>query len=313
MVEQGIRPRVPWIESPLKISGAGGGRLDFFHRPMGVNDLVTIREKVVRPGLTNGEEVARSANLLLDLQPGQVLADLGCGPGLIGKYLEPLLGETGWLYCLDASPLMLDYTRKVLFGKKATLIHGDIHVVDRLIPEKIDAAILSGNVHLLANRGMAFGAIKKMLKPDGKLVVITHAFYYHGTKAEQYRFAATIDQKREVEPGHRIDGLRLPMLSEKELLGIVGILGESGFLVDAYENDSWASDMGAVFGINPLATVAGRLRVLYPEESEPWIDQTAQAILGDVHRGTQAQVYLLCTPKSTRLGAKSSARVFRGS
>ena len=284
------------LVSNLPTFGGGGGKLDF-DQPYLATAMRANRSKEVRPGLTIGQEIAENVDELLHLHEGQTLLDLGCGPGLISYYLTPKLGEKGWLYCLDASHCMIDEAKSVLFGKRATLIYGDIHVVDKLVPEKVDAAFLSGNVHLLTNRGLAFKAIWDSLKPNGQLVIVCHA--YSARKGnETNSFASLIDGLREKrQPGLKVDGLRLPFLSLNEILDISNVLVQSGFSISFNEKDSSSSDLYAVLGFPPTLTIEKRLEAIDPRAPKSSVHNRACSILSEISRGTSAQLYLLCSKK----------------
>ena len=296
---KGIVEEKPWIVSTLPIKGAGGGRLDF-DKSYIVNALVASREhKVKSTGITVGEEIAHNVNTLLDIEAGDKIADLGCGPGLIAKYLLHEIGETGRLYCVDASEAMLtraiksvNETKTVAAGN-TTFINGDIHVVDKLIPEKLDGILLSGNVHLLTNRLMAFRAMRKLLKPDGKLVVVCHA-YFHGQESTN-SFAGAVDNLRENRPDLKVDGLRLPMMSAKELHEVMRTIEQSGLNVQAHDNDTFAPDVNWVFGWPPQQTIIKRLEVLMPQATESQRTLIALGALNDVASGRPSQVYLHCS------------------
>ncbi len=286
----------PWVESPYPIKGAGGGKL-----PVDTNfvrGIIVSREKLTSSGITVGQEIAENCDSFFHLHDGNVLADLGCGPGLISCHLKEKVGPHGMTYCLDASELMLGKAALVMFGRNTQLIHGDIHVVDKLIPEKVDGVILSGNVHLITNREMAFKAIKRILKSDGKLVVVCHA-YYHGSDHGTNTFASKVDSLRESRPDIKVDGLRLPMLSERELNSIIQTIKKAGLNVNAYEKDTGSADSNMVFGFPPERTIVHRLQVTHPGFPESAISSIASGIMSEVNSGRQAQVYLLCTNKNT--------------
>lgn len=289
--------KVSWFESPYVIRGAGDGRLEF-DKPFMAENLAFSRNKLIKNGLTTvGEEMAVNLNDLLHLQPGQVVVDLGMGPGLIAKNLSKYLGDSGWIYCLDASPSMLAYAHKTLLGNNATLIHGDIHTADKLIPEKADAAILSGNVHLLSNRRKAFRAIWNTLKPSGKLVIVTHTYF--NPNKDTNRFAATIDQLSESRPDLKPEGLRLPLISQKEFRGIIRTAEDIGFTIEQREAETNAPDVDDVFGQGavPQRTIAKRLMIMMPKVQEEEARGIAQDILTDTYSGTLKQMYLVCTKK----------------
>lgn len=284
------------LVSRLPTYGAGGGMLDF-DKPYLVQAMRDNRSREVRPGLTIGQEIAGNVNDLLHLHDGQTLLDLGCGPGLISYHLIPKLGDNGWLYCLDASRCMLDEARSVLLGRRATLIFGDIHVVDKLVPEKVDAALLSGNVHLLTNRSLAFKSIWDSLGPNGQLVIVCHA-YSARRGNETNSFASLLDGLREErQPGLKVDGLRLPFLSLREIMDISNVLVQSGFNVSYSEKDSSSSDLYAVLGFPPTLTIEKRLEAIDPRAPKSSIQSRASSILSEINKGTSAQLYLLCSKK----------------
>ena len=292
----------PWEESPLKIKGAGAGRLEF-HLPHIAEALQKARNRSIKNGeITAGEDIAKNIQDLLKLKPGQVLVDLGMGPGIIAKHISKYLDETGWLYCVDASPSMLKAAQKELLGNNATLIHGDIQTVDNLIHEKADAAILSGNVHLLTNRELAFKAIYNMLKPDGKLVVVTHV--NRNAKKETTKFASEIDKLEQTRPDLKVGGLRLPMLTEKELKEeVVHKLAKVGFTVLEIDAETNAPDVNEVLGQGnmPLHGVGKRLAIIDGRVNETRREEMAKDILTSLYEGTQMQTYLLCTKKPASL------------
>lgn len=292
----------PWLESPYEIKGAGAGRLEF-HMDYIADALKNARSRVIKNGETTaGEEIARNIQDLLKLRPGQVLVDLGMGPGIIAKHISKYLGETGWLYCVDASPSMLKTAQKELLGYNATLIHGDIHTVDKLVKEKADAAILSGNVHLLTNRLLAFKAIYNILKPDGKLIVVTHV--NRNAKRETTKFASEIDRLQETRPDLKVGGLRLAMLTEKELKHeVIFKLHKAGFNVQEINSETNAPDVNEVHGQGnlPVKGVGKRLKIIRPDAGEALVEDMAKDVLMSLYEGTQMQTYLLCTKRDPNL------------
>ena len=219
---------------------------------------------------------------------------MGCGPGVIAKYLAPKVGETGWIYALDASPGMLENTEKSLAGIRHTTIHGDIHTVDKLIREKVDAVVLSGNIHLLSNPEKALKAIGQILKPMGRLVIICHAYFHGGENSTNY-YAQLVDGLMESRPDSFAQGLRLPLLSQRELGRIRGYLTKSGFSIQQAESDTWSPDTDDVFGRPPQKTIKDRFKAMGLNLSEAEAEKRAQLVMTEVLAGRQAQIYLQCT------------------
>ncbi len=285
--------RVEKVESWMPTFGAGRGRLDF-NWGFVPDALWRVRTSVNKNGIVQGAEIAENANNFLNLREGDVLADLGCGPGVIARYLAPKVGETGWVYALDASPGMLENTERSLAGIRHTTIHGDIHTVDKLIKEKVDAVVLSGNIHLLSNPEKALKAIRQILKPMGKLVIICHAYFHGGDNTSNY-FSRLIDQLMETRTDLFAQGLRLPMLSPRELTRIKVTLVKCGFGIQQSESDIWSPDSDNVFGNPPQITIKKRFEALGLNLSEAEAEKRAQLVVNEVSAGRQSQIYLLCT------------------
>jgi len=131
----------------------------------------------------------------LGLKPGDVVADIGCGPGNYSFKFADLVGETGQVFAVDNNVRHLDYvaglTRK--YGIR------NVRVVRPMIGElnlprtaKIDMAFMCSLYHILyaamseSERQGFIGSIKRHLKPDGTLVIVDNALVqdqtlpYHG-------------------------------------------------------------------------------------------------------------------------------------
>lgn len=106
----------------------------------------------------------------LDLEPGDRLLDLTCGPGLFARaFAERGIAVSG----VDVAPAAVRYAREVTAGLPCTFIEGDVRVVD-LEPASFDAAIyLYGQYELLqpSEAPAVLARLRTALRPRAPLAV----------------------------------------------------------------------------------------------------------------------------------------------
>lgn len=110
----------------------------------------------------------------LDLKPGQTVCDMGCGNGFYSLRLAQIVGPEGSVMAVDIQPEMLR-----LLGLRAKRrgieniepVLGS--VVDPKLPEaSIDLALLVDVYHEFSHPEPMLEAIRKSLKPEGRLVLV---------------------------------------------------------------------------------------------------------------------------------------------
>jgi ubiquinone/menaquinone biosynthesis C-methylase UbiE len=112
----------------------------------------------------------------LDLNEGDVVADIGSGGGFFTYLFSERVGESGKVYAVDTSRSNLAYiearvAEKGLQNVKAVPTDG--YELD--LPEGAIDKVFTRNVyHHLKEPASYFSGIKKYLKPDGKVVIIDH-------------------------------------------------------------------------------------------------------------------------------------------
>src|SRR5574341_576231 len=80
----------------------------------------------------------------LEIEKGQVVADIGAGSGYLTVKISERVGETGTVYAVDVQQEMMDYLRKRIDDKgfkNIILIMGD-RDDPKLPPDSLDVAIL---------------------------------------------------------------------------------------------------------------------------------------------------------------------------
>ena len=114
----------------------------------------------------------------LKLKAGDVFLDMGCGPGDYSIWASKIIGNSGRVYALDKWQNLIDN-----LAEKATLegiknICGMVSDITKPLPlEKngIDVYFLSTVLHsldLIKDSNMIFSEVHRVLKPDGRLVII---------------------------------------------------------------------------------------------------------------------------------------------
>jgi ubiquinone/menaquinone biosynthesis C-methylase UbiE len=120
------------------------------------------------------EEAPSRAIRALRLEPGQVIADIGAGSGYYSLLLAKAVGPQGRVYATDIQPEMLAILERKL---KAQSI-GNVQLVlgteteTRLPDASVDLAIMVDVYHELQQPQAFLQAVKRALKPGGRLVLI---------------------------------------------------------------------------------------------------------------------------------------------
>jgi predicted methyltransferase len=142
------------------------------------------------------EEWEKSSKFMniLQLKPGQTVADIGSGPGYYTYQFSQLVGDNGKVYAIDTVKDHLDYINN--FSQENNLenietVHTSGETIGRQ-PKEVDLAFMCSlyhNIYALSkdnDRDSFVNSIKNALKPNGTLVVVDNALVvdnqlpYHG-------------------------------------------------------------------------------------------------------------------------------------
>lgn len=130
---------------------------------------------------------------VLDIQPGQKIADLGAGAGYFSFQFADRVKETGTVYAVDIDQDMIQLLQAKIKKdniKNITVVKANPD--DSRLPDNtFDLIFLCNSYHSLSDRIAYFRKLKLKMVPGGKLVVIDlkpHGafglFGLHGTKEE---------------------------------------------------------------------------------------------------------------------------------
>lgn len=110
---------------------------------------------------------------LAGVAPGMTVLDLGCGPGFVTRDLAQLLGPSGRIIAIDASPRYVDFVHRTPAPPGSAPIEarvGDAHEPG-VADASIDAAYSRWVFTFLPEPGRAIASVAKALKPGGTFTI----------------------------------------------------------------------------------------------------------------------------------------------
>ena len=110
----------------------------------------------------------------LKIEPGQTVCDLGCGNGFYTLKLAHMVGPDGKVLAVDIQKQMLALLRRSMLKEKLENIDPILATpVDPRLPEgKLDLVLMVDVYHEISNPEEVLAAVRKSLKPDGRLVLV---------------------------------------------------------------------------------------------------------------------------------------------
>ena len=110
----------------------------------------------------------------LDIIPGQIIIDVGCGNGHMAREFSLLTGNMGKVYALDMEPEVIEKLKNKIKAANIIPIITDITKKTGIKDHSIDLIYLSAIFHIFSDeqKKSFLKEIKRLLKPNGKLVII---------------------------------------------------------------------------------------------------------------------------------------------
>jgi protein-L-isoaspartate O-methyltransferase len=122
------------------------------------------------------EEDTALSLMLIGIQQGSVVADIGAGSGYYSTRLARLVGPAGRVYASDIQQAMLDIIRRRIEREGIT----NIEIVlgtptdPRLPRAAVDLALLVDVYHEFSEPQAMLGRIRESLKPSGRLILLEY-------------------------------------------------------------------------------------------------------------------------------------------
>ena len=121
------------------------------------------------------EEPAKALDLM-EIQPGMTVADVGAGTGYMSLRIAKRVGPSGKVYANDIQPEMLDKldenARRANLDNIETVLGSEAD--PRLPAGKMDLVLMVDVYHELSRPQEMLQAIRRSLKPDGRLVLVEY-------------------------------------------------------------------------------------------------------------------------------------------
>ena len=178
------------------------------------------------------------------IQPGMVIADVGCGVGTVSRWLAPQIGPTGIVWCVDNSSEQLDVAQSSagkLGQSNIRFLESSADDID-LPDASVDLAYCRFLLDHLTEPGAAVAEMQRILKPGGALVAEALDFTGmtsdppHPAYTHEVEYIRQQNEHRNVDAG---SGLRIHRLFRSAgFTGINVTLNQPAYL-DGDEKRFW--------------------------------------------------------------------------
>lgn len=140
------------------------------HPPVPLDQYIAIFEDPQRDEWQKPDEFIAALNV----QPGQLVADIGAGSGYFTLRLARAVGEKGTVFAIDVASGMLDYLRQRLAKERIENVRVlQVPPHDPLLRDgSLDLIFVCNTYHHLEEREVYLRKLRKALKPNGRLVII---------------------------------------------------------------------------------------------------------------------------------------------
>jgi ubiquinone/menaquinone biosynthesis C-methylase UbiE len=110
----------------------------------------------------------------LNIFPGMIILDAGCGNGYMSKEFSKALNNTGKVYALDPDRETIEALRRETRGTNIEAMQGDITKTTPLDTSSIDLIYLSTVIHIFSEDQIQTfqKEARRLLKPHGTLAVV---------------------------------------------------------------------------------------------------------------------------------------------
>jgi SAM-dependent methyltransferase len=205
---------------------------------------------------------------LLALRPGERVADLGCGPGLLAQDMAAQVGENGAVECLDFSSSMIALAQRRCASLPCVNIRsGDVSVLP-YGAGAFDAAVCTQVYEYVADVRPALRELYRVLRPGGRALVVDtdwgscvwdssdrarmrHMIDLWDTHCPQPRLPRTLAEMLEQAGFHDVQVDVIALINARYAVdtysyAMIDVIAKyAGKLLDADAARAWAADLRA--------------------------------------------------------------------
>lgn len=122
----------------------------------------------------------------LRLAPGELVLDVGCGPGMAARHAARAVGSNGSVMAIDPAPVMVRAARLVSYLDRSPKIRWAVAGVESLPLEtgSITTVIAINSFHHWSDRAAAMSELQRVVRPGGRIVLAqrTPASHHPGAR-----------------------------------------------------------------------------------------------------------------------------------
>ncbi len=148
------------------------------------------------------EEAPSKAIALLQLRPGDVVADVGAGSGYMTVRLARTVGPAGRVLAVDIQPEMIERLTERMRAEMVTNVTAILGAADdpKLPPGSVDLELMVDVYHELAAPQRMLQHLRSALKPGGRLVLLEYRKEDPSIPIREEHKMSVADAKAEIEP-----------------------------------------------------------------------------------------------------------------
>jgi ubiquinone/menaquinone biosynthesis C-methylase UbiE len=170
----------------------------------------TVSENVAFFDRPERADVERTDDLIkaLEIPQGALVADIGAGTGYFTWRLAQQAGPRGKVIAVDVQQTMLDRVAETVRQHRLTNVDYTLAGENdpRLPKGALDLVFIGHAYHEFADPEMIMAAVKRSLKPDGRLVVVEYAKENPAAPASSLHKMSFDEMRGEIEPmGFELD------------------------------------------------------------------------------------------------------------
>jgi putative heme-binding domain-containing protein len=170
----------------------------------GVSENVSFFDRPERPELEHTDQLIKA----LDIEPGAQVADIGAGTGYFTWRLAQQAGPRGKVVAVDIQRKMLDLAAATVKAHNLTNVeYVQADEDSPHLPERaFDLVFIGHAYHEFSDPEAVMSAIRRSLKPDGRLVVVEYAKENREAPASTLHKMSFDEMRGEIEPlGFELD------------------------------------------------------------------------------------------------------------